>query len=60
MVRWVRSHPPDGNIHYADGRVVADQAFFDTADVRQQLGLTFPAVLLTLPQLARRAVLNRL
>ncbi|MFC4358445.1 ester cyclase [Halobium salinum] len=57
--RWVEIEGT-AVVRYADGRIVEDRAFFDTAELRRQLGLAFPAALVTLPRLAFRAVRARL
>ncbi|MFC6836299.1 ester cyclase [Halomarina ordinaria] len=46
-------------LRYADGRIVEDRAFVDTGDLRRQLGLSFPAVLVTGPRLVVRAIRGR-
>ncbi|MFC5972007.1 ester cyclase [Halomarina salina] len=46
-------------VRYVDGRIIELREFVDTAALRRQLGLSFPAVLLTLPRLALREVRRR-
>jgi steroid delta-isomerase-like uncharacterized protein len=46
-------------VRYADGRIVEERAFVDTATLRRQLGFGFPTVLRTVPRLALRAIRDR-
>lgn len=41
---------------YVDGRIVEVREFVDTAELRHQLGLGFPTILVTVPRLLLRAI----